>query len=154
MVAEHKRHWLSGLVGEWTYEFSTSEGSYAATGTERVWAIGDNWIAAENKGLGSDGSPSHSLMTLGYNPENELFTGSFAGTMAPFLFIYEGDLSEDGKDLQLETEGPAMSVGREKDRYRDVLHAVDRDHRDFISEVRTEDGGWEEFMRTRYRRVA
>lgn len=150
--------WLQQLIGEWTYEFSTAEDSdhpgASFTGTESVRPIGDTWMVAENKGRGFNGSASHSLMTLGYEPDKGRFTGSFAGTMVPVLFLYDGALTEDGTSLILDTEGPAMTEGRATDKYRDIIHILDENNRELIAQVLGDDGQWREFMSTRYRRAA
>jgi hypothetical protein len=149
--------WLRQLIGEWTYSFSAGESSghpgETAEGTESIRAIGDTWIVAENKGNGSDGSTSHSVMTLGYEPSKARFTGAIAGTMAPVLFIFEGCLGEDSKSLLLETEGPAITEGRATDKYRDVIRLLDENTRELIAEVLDGKGQWREFMRTRYQRM-
>lgn len=141
---------LDQLIGEWTYEVETAEG-YRAKGAERVWSIGEYFIAAESRGEGPDG-PSHSIMTLGYEPVTKTFSGSFAGTMVAYLWAYRGDLSADGRELLLETRGPAGSDGKGMDVYRDVIRIVDRDHREMASAAKTESNGWKEFMKTSYSR--
>lgn len=148
--------WLQQLIGEWTYEFSTADSSehpgFTATGTESVRPVGEVWIVAENKGRGSDGSLSHSIMTVGFEPEKARFSGSFVGTMVPVLFLYDGGLSSDGKSLILETEGPAMTEGRTTDKYRDISRIIDENNRELIAQVLGDDGQWREFMSTRYKR--
>lgn len=143
---------LRQMVGDWRYAFAMTDGTYSATGTEKVWSIGD-WIAAENRGEGSDGETMHSLTVLGFNPDTGRFGGSFAGTMTAHLFVYDGVLGEDGATLPLETEGPAIAEGKASDRYRDVLTTIDADHRDIISQVLEADGTWREFMRWRFERA-
>lgn len=150
--------WLRRLVGAWTYEFSTAadagEPVATATGTERVRAMGDAWVVAETEGRSADGDASHSVTTIGFDRAKGRFTGAVAGTMAPFLFVYDGALSEDGRSLILETEGPALAEGRATDRYRDVLTFEGDDARVSRALVLEADGAWREFMSTRYRRAA
>lgn len=149
-----KRQFLNQLVGEWTYEFETTEGDYRAKGTERVWAIGEYFIAAESRGEGPDGA-SHSMMTLGYEPEAKTFSGSFAGTMVPYLWVYSGGhLSADGRELPLETRGPTGSDGKGMEAYRDIIRIINRDRREMAAESKTESGAWKEFMKTTYSRNA
>lgn len=149
--------WLHRLVGEWIYEFSTSVDSdhanATATGKETVRSIGETWVLLENTGAGPDGSTSHSVTVLGFEPEKKRFTGSFVGTMVPMLFVYDGHLSEDKTSLILDTEGPAMNEGRAMDKYRDVMQVIDENNRESISMVLGSDGQWREFMRSRYRRT-
>lgn len=152
-----EQDWLHRLIGDWVYELSTADDSdhpeATATGTETIRSIGDTWLLVENKGKGSDGSTSHSVTMLGFEPGQSRFTGAVAGTSVPVLFVYNGELSEDKTSLVLETEGPAMTEGRATDRYRDMMHVIDESHRESISLVLGGDGQWREFMRSRYRRT-
>lgn len=154
--AKIETSWLQQLLGDWTYEFSTAANSEVpgatATGTEKVWAVGGTWIVAENKGNGSDGNPTHSVVTLGFDSARGRFQGVHAGTMAPVLFHFDGELGEKGKALLLMTEGPALSDDRATDKYRDILRMNDANHREQVSQVLDEHGNWLEFMSTRYTR--
>lgn len=150
-MSEAQKGFLKQLIGDWHYEFATADGSYTMSGTEKVWGVGE-WIAIENRGIGSDSDASHSVTVLGLNAESGRFHGSFAGSMTPHLFLYDGDLSDDGATLPLETEGPAMTDGKATDRYRDVIAIIDADHRDTYSQVLETDGTWREFMRWRFER--
>lgn len=147
--------WLQRLVGEWTYSFRTADDSEypgaTATGMEIVRAVSDQFVVIENDGSAGDGTVTRSVTLLGYEPDNNRFTGAVAGTAAAMLFVYDGKLSEDGRSLLLETSGPAMTEGNTTDRYRDVLQVIDGNIRSTAAEV-FQDGGWKEFMRTTYRR--
>jgi hypothetical protein len=151
-----KEHWLKQLVGDWTYVLSVGgglpEAGATVVGTERVWTIGDLWIVAENRETG-DGSSSHSISAISFQPETGRFAGSVASSMTPSLFVYDGDLSEDGTALLLETEGPALSDDRKTDRYRDIIRITGADTRELTAEVREADGAWRRFMVTRYHRA-
>jgi hypothetical protein len=155
--ADTKLAWARKLIGEWDYEFRTDDDSEhpgaTATGSESVRAIGDHWLVLENVGKSDDGSTSHSVTLLGYDPAKDRFSGAVAGTAVPALFVYDGELVEGGQALVLQTEGPAMTEGRETDLYRDVFHLVDNDHRFTAAEV-YQDSEWKEFMRTQFVRKA
>lgn len=148
--------WAQMLIGEWDYQFRTADDSdhpgATASGTESVRAVGDYWLILENIGDSSDGTKSHSVTLIGYDPAKDRFSGAVAGTAVPTLFIYDGEPVERGRILILETEGPAMTEGSETDRYRDVFHVVDHDHRFTAAEVLQENGEWKEFMRTEFTR--
>lgn len=150
--------WLKQLVGTWSFRFATTPNSeypdFTMTGTETVWPVGDFFVAMESKGAGSDGSPSHTLVSLGYDPEKLRFSGAHAGTAVPMLFVYDGSLAEDGGALHLETEGPAMTEGNTVDRYRDIFRILDSNTREQVLQVLDKSGAWKEFARTRYTRVA
>ncbi|AGY60685.1 DUF1579 domain-containing protein [Gloeobacter kilaueensis] len=151
-----KRAWLQNLVGEWSYQFHTADDSdhsgVAANGTESVRALSDHFIILDNTGQSSDGSQTRAATLIGYEPNTGRFAGAVAGSALDRLFVYDGDLSPDGRALLLETEGPAMSEGRETDRYRDVFQIIDDDHRFTAAEV-LQDGEWKEFMRSDFVRV-
>ncbi len=150
------RDWLKQMVGDWTFLFETKDDSeypgFTMSGTETVKAVGDTWIVAEQKGKGSDGSDSHSVVAIGFEPDKSRFTGSHVGTAVPVLFVYEGDLDPAGK-LVLETEGPAMTEGRKTDRYRDVFTIIDGDTREQSLQVRDANGDWKAFAVSRFTRV-
>jgi hypothetical protein len=150
--------WLQQLVGDWTYAFSTADDSdhpgATASGTEIVRAVGDVWVMIENRGAAGDGSTSHSVTTLGFEPAKSRFAGSVVGTAAPVLFVYEGQVSEDGRSLVLETEGPSMTEDREIDRYRDIIRIIDKNTRETSAQVLSGEGEWREFMSSRFQRIA
>ncbi|PCC74250.1 Protein of unknown function [Nannocystis exedens] len=151
-----KQHqWLQQLVGEWTYETeaSTDPGpGGAGRGRETVRALGPLWIVAEGRGPMPEGGEGLTLMTLGYDPQQERFVGSWVGSMMPMIWVYEGSLEAGGRILNLDSEGPAMSgVGCGK--YRDVIEIVSDDHRIFSGNALQPDGSWRPLMRTHYRRV-
>ncbi|HEX2253307.1 MAG TPA: DUF1579 domain-containing protein [Thermoanaerobaculia bacterium] len=149
---EHR--WLQKLVGEWTYEGGTTDGdsTHDSTGTETVRPLGDLWILAEGSGEMPDGSPATTLMTLGFDSERQRFVGTWAGSMMPYLWIYDGGLDTAGKVLTLESDGPSMRGDGSMDRYRDVIEIVDDDRRLLRSQVHRDDGEWHEFMVMTYRR--
>jgi Protein of unknown function (DUF1579) len=158
MDASLKQAWVQQLVGEWTYEFKTADDSdhpgATASGTESVRSVGDHFVIMDNAGAAGDGTTSRSVTLIGYEALRDRFSGAVAGTAVPSLFVYDGDLIEGGQALVLETEGPAMTEGRETDRYRDVFYIVDSNHRSTAAEVLGPDGEWREFMRTEFTRKA
>lgn len=154
---DQARHWLHRLVGEWELNLATSAASehpgFEAKGRETVRSIGSG-IMLESTSLGSDGSPTHSITLLCSDRIKGRITGSVMTTAVDTLFVYEGTISPDGRSLILETEGPAMTPGRETDRYRDVFVMEDDSSRYMAAELWADDGGWREFMRTTYRRTS
>jgi len=148
--------WLQQSIGNWRYELATLDerGSCAiiTTGTERVWPLGDMWVVAENVGEAADGAPTLSLTTIGFEPARQRFTGSVATTMVPVLFTLDGAIDRATNALQLRTKGPALTVTKGTDRYRDVHRIIDSGTRELIAEVRAADGQWRAFMRTQYNR--
>lgn len=151
--AEHE--WLQQLVGDWTSEMSgcgaPGEAAETSTGTETVRSLGGLWTLGEGTGSLPDGSPATMLMTLGYDPAKGRYVGTFVGSMMTHLWLYEGSLSEDGKSLVLEAEGPAMT-GEGTAQYRDIITIVSPNERRLTSRMLGPDGQWTEFMQATYRR--
>lgn len=156
MLAEpSKEHeWLKQFVGEWTYETECDMGTgerETFAGREKVSMLGAFWVVMDGEGAMPDGSMGYTRMTLGYDPAKG-YRGSWIGTMMPFMWVYDGTLSEDGRTLTLATEGPNFS-GEGMATYHDVVSIVDENERTLTSRMKGEDGSWKEFVWARYRRV-
>jgi Protein of unknown function (DUF1579) len=147
--------WLNGLVGEWSLDFATADSSehpgFRATGTESVRQIGAG-IVMESLSTGSDGSSSRSITLICSDAEKGRITGAVMSTAVDTLFSSIGEIAPDRRSLTLETEGPAMTEGRETDRYRDVFVIENETSRYTAAELLHDDGSWQEFMRTTYQR--
>jgi hypothetical protein len=76
------------------------------TGSESVRSIGGIWVIGEGKGEMPGGDMATTMITLGYDPRTERFVGTWLGSMMTHLWIYDGELSADGKALSLYAEGP------------------------------------------------
>lgn len=152
---EHR--WLQRLVGDWTYEVDCEMGPdqprWRSQGTERVRALGEAWVIAESQGEMPGGGAAHMVMTLGYDPRQQRFVGTWVGSMMTHLWVYEdGALDPAGKVLTLSAEGPSMAHEGSMASYQDVVELVSEDHRVLRSRVRRDDGTWHEFMQADYRR--
>lgn len=152
---EHE--WLQRLVGDWAYEAEADMGDgeppHEAEGTESVRSLGGLWVLAEGEGEMPGGGRATMLMTLGYDPEEERYLGTWIGSMMTHMFVYDGWMDDEGRTLTLEAEGPDMSGGGGTARYRDVIEIEDDDRRVLRSLVLGEDGEWHAFMEARYRRM-
>jgi len=152
--AEHK--WLQRLVGEWTMEGECSMGpdqpTMKSTGTETVRPVGELWTMGEGRGHMPDGSPCQTFMTLGYDPVQKRFVGTFIGSMMTHMWIYNGSLDASGKVLTLDTEGPDFSGGTGMVKYQDIIEFKSDDHRVLSSRLQDKDGHWQQFMTANYRR--
>jgi hypothetical protein len=153
-TAEHK--WLQRLVGEWTFEHECSMGPdqppMKSTGIETVRPVGGFWTMGEGRSQMPDGSPALTYMTLGYDPQTKRFVGTFIGSMMTFMWIYNGTLDAAGKALTLDTKGPDFSGGSELVDYQDIIEFVNDDHRLLKSQLRDQDGNWNQFMVANYHR--
>jgi hypothetical protein len=161
--AEHK--WLQKLVGQWTVEGECSMGpdqpTMKSTGTETVRSVGGLWTLGEGRGewtLGEDrgempgGGEMTSYMTLGYDPAQKRFVGTFIASEMTHLWIYNGALDAAGKVLTLDAEGPDFSGGPGMVKWQDIIEFVSDDHRTLKSRLQRPDGKWQNFMSAQYRR--
>lgn len=147
--------WLQQLVGEWDV---IAEAAMEPGGepmrleiTERVRAIGDLWILAEGQ-ANFDGTPFTSLLTLGYDLQQEAFVGTWVDTFQTHMWVYRGSLDAARRVLTLEAEGPAFEDPNRTAHYRDVLELLSPDHKQLNSSILGDDGQWVHYMRADYRR--
>ena len=152
---EHR--WLQRMVGEWTYEgeASMSPGGevFRDTGTESVRSLGGVWVLCEGSMQVQDGTPTTTLMTLGFDPGRGRFVGTFIGSMMTHLWIYEGELDPSGNVLVLDAEGPSFEEEGKMARYKDRIEFHGDDHRVLSSSYMGGDGQWHPFMTAHYRRA-
>ena len=151
-VAEHA--WLQQLVGEWT---ATSEASMGPgtepmkmESTESVRSLDGVWVVAEGKAT-FEGTPVTSLLTLGYDPQEKTFVGTWVDTMHTHLWTYVGRLDEAKKVLTLEAEGPAFEDPSKSAKYRDAIEIRSPDHKVLTSSMQGEDGQWTTYLTAEYR---
>ncbi len=154
-----KQHeWLKKLVGEWTIEGETpaeepGKEPEKLTGVETVRTLGDVWAVFEGRGQMPGGGEGTTLMTLGYDPQKGRFVGTWHGSMMTHLWVYDnGELDAAERVLALEAEGPSFSGADTLDKYRDTIELVSDDHRILRGHVLGENGEWNCFMTTHYRR--
>ncbi len=152
--AEGPHQWLLAWVGEWSVDASVQMDPdlppMTAKGTEKVSAVGSNWIIARTE---SDwmGMPYASALTLGYDDEKKKFVGTWIDSFATYMWVYEGTLDAAGKVLTLETEGPGPNG--EHCKFRETTEMKSPDHRHFTSSMQGADGAWTQIVTMDYRRV-
>ena len=150
--AEH--HWLQKLVGEWTYETpSADKPSETWKGTESVRSLDGIWFLAEGQGDMPGGDTARMVMTLGYDVLRKRYVGTWIGSMLAYLWVYDGELSSDGRELVLSAEGPSMAGDGSMAKYQDVITFLSDDHRTLTARTPGEDGEWRPFMTVHYRRA-
>ena len=146
--------WLQRFLGEWDYDSECSMGPDAppakTSGTQSFQKLGDVWIVGDWRGECPDGSPSKSIITLGYDPAKNAFVGTFVSSMMTGLWIYEGQLK--GDVLTLDTEGPSFKGDGSLAKYQDVFETVDENTHKLTSRALGEDGTWTTFMTADFRR--
>ena len=155
-AAKSEEHaWLLQLVGEWEATWDSEPGT---TGSGETWkslesikAIGDLWIVAE----GSTGSPStsfSSMLTIGYDPAEKAFVGSWVDSLQTRMWTYRGTLDEEKQTLTLATEGPSLTDPTKTSRYEDRLEVLDADHKRITSVGMDDSGEWVQYMQVNYTR--
>lgn len=143
---------LQKLVGRW--QVSAAEMSDGSDWIEEVRSLSGIWFVAEGRGNMPDGTPATTLLTLGHNSATGRYLGSWIGTMMEHMWVYDGELSEDGSTLSLYTTGPSFADPTVTQRYREQIILTGENTRIFTSSAAQPDGGWHSFMRADYRRLA
>lgn len=150
---EHR--FLLRMVGDWTYASECSMGPdqppMAFGGESSVRALGELWIIEESTGQSPGGTPTRSIITLGFDPMKGKFVGTFVASMMTYQWPYEG--VREGNSVLLDSVGPSFTDPSVMADYRDTMEIVDDDHRILHAQMPGPDGGWVEFMTTRYTRV-
>jgi hypothetical protein len=155
-VPTEQHRWLQQLVGRWSFscEATMSDGAepFRMEGSESVRPVGGLWVVAEGS-ADMGGQPMRSVMTLGYQPEKQVFVGTWFDTVQTHLWVYSGSLDAEKTTLTLDTEGPSFDDPSKTSRYRDTIELKDEDRKLLTSSVQGADGKWMTFMRAEYRRV-
>lgn len=158
MMTEPTREhaWLQQLAGEWTYEGGCDATDHSPEmrfhGTENVRTIGKLWIMSEGHGKDPDGRPATMVFTLGFDPAQGRFVGSFFGSFGGHFWTYKGSLDKDERKLTLETEGPDMRDMKRTASYREVVELHEDGTRSFTSFLIDEHGKAHQLMQMVYRR--
>jgi hypothetical protein len=155
--AQKEHAWLQKLAGEWTYEGDVAMGPGQPRakfkGTESVRPLGDLWIVGEAQGEMPGGGAATMMITLGYDPQSKRYVGTWVGSMMSHLWIYDGEMDSAGRVLTLNAEGPSMSGNGKMAKYQDIIEVKSDDHRILRARVLGDDGTWNEFMQSHYRRA-
>ena len=155
-VPQKQHQWLQQLVGEWVSEADATmepgKPPEKFNGTESVRSLGGLWTLAEGQCEMPGGGTGTTMMTLGYDPQNKRYVGTFIGSMMTHLWVYDGALDSAERVLTLAAEGPSMAAEGKMGKYRDVIEFKSDDHRVLTSHMLGDDGTWHEFMTASYRR--
>jgi hypothetical protein len=155
--SEDPTAFLQGLAGEWSVvsEATLGPGQEPVHSESREVArfLGGKWLVAESAGSAPGGQAVTSILTLGYDPFEERFVGTYISSMQTHLWSYTGVLDDSGTALTLETEGPILGDPAKTARYREVIEIIDADHKVMRSMILGPDGEWFEFARAEFRRT-
>lgn len=125
--ASFEHSWLLQFVGEWDVVGVADMGPGAEPMRmqfrESVRSIGDYWIVGESR-ADFDGTPFHSVLTLGYDANRQHFVGSWVDSFQTHFWTYRGSLDAEKKVLTLEAQGPAFGDPTQLANYRDVIEWV------------------------------
>ena len=152
---QKEHQWLHKLVGEWTYETESptekpDQPAEKSTGAESVRSLGGLWILAEGKGEMPGGGDATTMMTLGYDPREKRYLGTWIGSMMTHLWIYDGALNQAETVLTLASDGPNFSAEGKMAKYRDVIEFKSDDHRLLTAYMLGDDGKWNVLMTANY----
>lgn len=145
---QSEHHWLDQLLGDWDFEHQCEmpDGTRSVTpGKMTCRSLGGMWLIAESSGQSDPSSPWSSVMTLGFDPAQNQYVGTFIGSMMANIWPYHGKLDSTGRRLALASQGPKFD-GSGIGQYRDTIEIVDADTWLFSSELLTDDGQWVKFM--------
>jgi hypothetical protein len=148
--------WLQQLVGEWTCQqtitLKPDDTPESCSSKETVRSLGSLWVICEGLAESPEGNVS-SIMTLGFDPQQNRYTATFVCSTMTHLWVYENaQFDESANRLVLEADGPSMT-GEGMARYRDIIQIESPDRRLLISHMLGDDGKWNQFMRAEYRRA-
>lgn len=151
-----QHHWLKKFVGEWTYTGHCVMGPdtepMTFEGTETVRALGDLWIIGESKSAMPGGEPATMITTIGFNPKTGRFPGTWIGSMATHLWIYDGHLDAAERVLTLETVGITPMNPDKTTVFKDITEFVSNDERKFHTMMKKEDGTWYQLVSMTFKR--
>lgn len=142
-AAEHE--WLQRFAGEWESDvriFMDPEAPpMQVTATESFRSVGGFWLVGDIRGQMEGMPPFEGVYTIGYNPEEGKYVGTWVESTTSILRTYEGSVDPDGRTLTMETEGPCPMRPGEHVRMRDVTEFRNDDHRVVTSSLLI-DGEW------------
>jgi hypothetical protein len=152
---QQEHEWLEQLVGQWTIEQKCTmpDGTASVSGGQMTCrSVGGLWLIAESSGPSAESDPWHCIMTLGYDPAQNCYVGTFIGSMMTHLWPYRGTRDAASPRLTLDSEGPKFD-GTGTTKYRDTLEIISPDKWLFYGEVLRDDGTWFRMMDGEHRRA-
>jgi hypothetical protein len=129
MPQPQKEHeWLKQLVGEWDYDaemtMEPGKAPMLTSGTEITRPVGGFWTISEATGQVM-GAPFKGVMTLGFNPADEKYVGTWVDSMQNRMWQYTGTVDQAGKKLTLDTEGPCPMQAGKILKFQETLSSLD-----------------------------
>jgi hypothetical protein len=152
MPKQQREHdFLNRMVGTW--EVTSADMVNEEIWTETCRSLNGIWFVAEGTGnMPGGGGPATTVLTLGFDPAKGRYVGTWFGTMMNHLWVYDGELSDNGNTLSLYTTGPDFAEEGKLGDYREQITFTSPDHRTFTSSAKQPDGTWKQFMQASYTR--
>ncbi len=152
-TAEHQ--WLQQFVGKWESDIEIymdpDSPPMRAQVTETYRSLGGFWVVGDIVSRTPE-MPFSGLYTIGYDPEKEVYVGTWIESMTSNLTTYEGTVDSDGTILVMETEAPCpMRQGRVMP-FRETTEFINENHRVSTTEI-FEDGEWIPNVKIESRRI-
>lgn len=148
---------LKRFVGAWT---STSECTIApgadpmkSSGKMVSRMLGERWVVSEMT-VGEGVAAVEGILTIGYDPAEQKYVGTWTDNMQNRLWVYEGSYDEEKRTLMLDTTGPNITGEGEIIPYQDSYEFVSDDEIVMRSKAKGEDGEWVTFMTSQMRRAS
>jgi hypothetical protein len=128
-LAQPEHRLLERLAGEWHFERQSvpADGSSPrtlGTGVIRAEMVGDFFVVSRWSGT-LCGAPYEALQSLGYDIEQEQYSGHWIDSFMSFRWDLEGHVDQDSQELVLTTSGPAPQSGTTMYRERYQFDAAD-----------------------------
>ena len=141
MDQETKEHleWLTKFVGEWNVEHQGGAGTLSCSMLGKYWLI-------NNLEMGAQGTSVRAIQTIGYDPKEKQYVGTWVDSMNGYLWHYTGQVDESGNKLVLDAKGPDMTDPSKTANYRDAYEFKSPDHIHATASVQGDDGKWTTFM--------
>lgn len=162
----HENHkWLAQFVGEWDGQaemlMAPGQPPMVSHGAVHYRMLGELWLIGDMETPMDGDAPSmDNIITLGFDPAQGKFVGSFISPMMTMMWVYNGALDSERRILTLDTVGPDMSSGCAPGpdaevklaQYQDIIELISPDEHTLRSQVQQADGSWMQFMTCRYTR--
>ena len=138
---------LKKFVGEWTTtsecQMGPGQPALQCEGKFKARMLGEFWLISDTEGAMA-GTTVHAVLTLGYDPQQQKYVGTWVDSMMNHLWKYEG--SVEGETLTLEAAGPNFLAGGKPALFRDLYEFKSADEIAVSSQMQSDDGTWVTFI--------
>jgi hypothetical protein len=140
---------LKRFVGEWESTAEAVAGpnlpAMTCKGRSSAKMLGGFWVVIESQ-TDMMGMKINALQTIGYDPEMKKYVGTWIDSMFNHKWDYTGAVSDAGKKLTFEAEGPNFMAAGKTTKFRDTYEFKSADHIEATSSMLGPYGKWVQFM--------